>query len=109
MAEKSQLAVGQRVKFFRMHDKATQLTGKITEIHEDNDLVNVVTEVEGRAIEVETNETVHANDVTPIPEVAEIEHLVAADEEQADTAETQEEPSSETGAESRPRRRRYAG
>ena len=94
MAEKSQLAVGQRVKFFRMHDKATQLTGKITEIHEDNDLVNVVTEVDGRAIEVETNETVHANDVTPIPEVAEIE----SQSHRARPARSQ-----------RPRRRRYAG
>lgn len=103
MAEKSQLAVGQRVKFFRMHDKATQLTGKITEIHEDSDLVNVVTEVDGRMIEVETNETVHASDVTPIAEVT------AVDEGQQEESQEESEPSSETGAESRPRRRRYAG
>ena len=105
MAEKSQLVVGQRVKFFRMHDKATELTGRITEIHEDNDLVNVVTEADGRLIEVETNETVHANDVTPIAEVSAVDE---GSQEETETS-SESETSNETGAESRPRRRRYAG
>ena len=98
MAEKSQLEVGQRVKFLRMHDKGTALTGKITAIHDDDDLVEIATEADGRVIEVETAEQAHASDVTPVAEVT------AVDEQQPDEA------SDETGAESRPRRhRRYAG
>jgi len=97
MAEKSQLEVGQRVKFFRMHDKGTALTGKITAIHDDDDLVEIATEADGRVIEVETAEQAHASDVTPVAEVT------AVDEQP-------EEASDETGAESRPRKhRRYAG
>lgn len=101
MAEKSQLEVGQRVKFRRMHDKALELTGKITAIHEGDDLVEIATEADGRVIEVETSEQAHANDVTPVAEVT------AVDEGQSH----EEGPAGETGAESRSSRRarRFGG
>lgn len=97
MAEKSQLELGQRVKFQRSHDRSVELTGKIVKIYEDSDSVDIETEPDGKIAEVSTTETAHAADVTPVAEVT------AVDEQQ------QEEVSDETGAESRPRRRRYAG
>jgi hypothetical protein len=64
MAEKSDLAVGQRVKFLRSHDKAVELIGRITSIAEEADLVDVVTEPDGKIVEVATTETVLVADIT---------------------------------------------
>lgn len=86
MAEKNQLEVGQRVRFRRLHDKHTQLTGVITAVHEDDDFVEITTEPDGKVIEVETKETAHATDVFPAVEEA----------SQASTAE-------ESGTEEHPR------
>ncbi len=100
MAEKSQLEVGQRVRFSRSHDGAVELVGRIVKIHEDSESVDIETEPDGRIAEVSTTETAHAANITPVGEVT------AVDERQQ---ESQEEPDSETGAESRPRRHRRAG
>lgn len=59
-------AEGQRVKFRRSHDKALELTGTIVKVHEDSDLVDIATEPDGKVIEVETIETAHTADVTPL-------------------------------------------
>jgi hypothetical protein len=72
MAHKSLLEAGQRVKFFRTHDKATELTGTILKVHDGSDLVDIATEPDGKAIEIETLETAHVSDVTPIAELTPI-------------------------------------
>jgi len=94
MAEKSQLEMGQRVKFLRSHDRTVELTGRIVKIHDDSDAVDIETEPDGRIAEVSTRETAHAADVTVLGEASAVESA------------TEETPSEETGAESRPRRRR---
>ena len=64
-AFKSRLSVGQRVKFYRSHDKAHQLVGKIVKIHSgEADVVDVEFEKDGKLVEVTGHvETVHAADV----------------------------------------------
>jgi hypothetical protein len=62
------LAEGERVKFFGSHDKSHQFTGTIVRVHEDSDLVDIATEPDGKAIEIETILTAHATDVTPVEE-----------------------------------------
>jgi hypothetical protein len=59
------LREGQRVKFFRTHDKTLELTGTITQVNEDS-TVNIETQPDGKAIEVGGIETAHADDVTPL-------------------------------------------
>jgi ribosome maturation factor RimP len=66
--EKKGLQVGQRVKFYRTHDGAHQLTGTIEKFHEDSDLVDITTEIDGKAVEVERLETAHVSDVTAAEE-----------------------------------------
>ena len=61
--------VGQRVKFRRSHDKALELTGTIVRVHENYpDLLDIATEPDGKILEVETIETAHIADVSPILE-----------------------------------------
>jgi len=62
------LAEGERVKFYGTHDKANQFTGTIVRVHEDSDLVDIATEPDGKAIEVEVILTAHASDVTQVEE-----------------------------------------
>jgi hypothetical protein len=62
------LEEGQRVKFFGTHDKSHQFTGTIVRVHDDSDLVDIATEPDGKAIEIETILTAHATDVTPVEE-----------------------------------------
>jgi hypothetical protein len=97
MAEKSQLEMGQRVKFLRSHDRTVELTGRIVKIHDDSDAVDIETEPDGRIAEVSTTETAHAADVTVVTEVSTVDSA------------TEETATEETGAESRPRRRRFQG
>lgn len=66
--EKKGFEVGQRVNFYRAHDKATLLTGTIGKFHEDSDLVDIETEADGKAIEVERIETAHISDLRAIDE-----------------------------------------
>lgn len=70
MANKTDLSPGQRVRFRRSHDKAVELTGKIVKVHEDEDVVDVQVEPDGKLAEVETTETAHVDDITPLEEVA---------------------------------------
>jgi hypothetical protein len=64
---KTRLKVGQRVTFFRTHDKAVQFTGKITRIYPgDEDCVDIKTEAGNGS--VSRLETAHAADVTVIEE-----------------------------------------
>jgi hypothetical protein len=64
MAIKDRFKVGQRVRFRRSHDKATQLTGTIASIPKGNDdVVAIKTDVDGKLVEVSTLETAHAADV----------------------------------------------
>jgi hypothetical protein len=66
---KNNLKVGQRVKFYRTHDKATELVGSITRVHPgDDDLVDVKTEP-GKG-SISRTETAHAADVTVVQESA---------------------------------------
>ncbi len=95
MAEK--LEVGQRVRFRRSHDKATELTGKIVKLHEDSDLIDVETEPDGRIAEISTTETVHSSDATLLADVQAIAEA---------TGESSITEDSETGTESHRRRRR---
>ena len=64
--EKKGLKVGARVKFYGTHDKAHQLTGTIEKFHEDSDLVDITSEIDGHAVEVERLMTAHISDVTPV-------------------------------------------
>lgn len=66
--EKKGLAVGQRVRFFGTHDKAHQLTGTIERFHDDSDLVDITTEIDGKAVEVETLRIAHVSDITAAEE-----------------------------------------
>jgi preprotein translocase subunit YajC len=59
------LNVGQRVRFKRSHDKAVELVGTIVKVNEDS-TVEILTEVDGKVIEVETTETAHIADVAPV-------------------------------------------
>jgi hypothetical protein len=64
---KDRLAVGQTVRFLRSHDKTLTLVGKIVKIHVGpDDCVDIKTIPDGKIIEVETLETAHAADVTPV-------------------------------------------
>lgn len=72
MAEEKQgFEQGQRVKFRRSHDKSLELTGTVVRVHSDADLVDIATEPDGKVLEVETIETAHFADVTPIEEPTE--------------------------------------
>jgi hypothetical protein len=63
-AFKNNFKVGQRVKFYRTHDKSTQLTGAIVRVWPgEEDLVDVKTEAGNGSIS--RVETAHAADVTP--------------------------------------------
>jgi hypothetical protein len=92
--------LGERVRFFRSHDKTLELTGTIVKIHEDADLVDIEIEADGRMIEVSRVETVHLADIigvgagdqsvasteeTPAPEVS---SEVVVEEETVSGAET---------------------
>jgi hypothetical protein len=92
------LELGQRVKFLRSHDRTVELTGRIVKIHEDSDAVDIETEPDGRIAEVSTIETAHRGDITAVD--------VTPAEVTREFPGIEEEPASETGAESRPRRRR---
>ena len=61
-----------RVKFRPTSNTALELTGKVTLVHDDSDLVYVTAEPDGKAVEVETTMAAHAKDVTPLaqPEAA---------------------------------------
>jgi len=63
---KASLRVGQRVTFFRTHDKFTPLAGTIVFISDDDDLVTVKTE-EGNG-SVSRNEVASAADCTVLPD-----------------------------------------
>jgi hypothetical protein len=66
---KANLRAGQRVKFFRSHDKATALTGTISKVHDgDDDYVDV--DVEPGNGSVARTETAHAADVTVLEDAA---------------------------------------
>lgn len=66
---KANLNVGQRVKFFRTHDKSTELIGTVTRVHPgDDDLVDVKTEA-GKG-SVSRTEVAHASDVTVLGDAA---------------------------------------
>jgi hypothetical protein len=74
MATKESLHVGQRVMFFRMHDKSLQLEGVIKAISPDEDVVQIETVPDGKVLEIATLETAHVEDVrdlTPSPSVVE--------------------------------------
>jgi hypothetical protein len=93
--------LGERVCFFRSHDKTLELTGTIVKIHEDADLVDIEIDADGRVIEVSRTETVHLADIigaagaadqstasseeTPAPEVS---SEVVVEEETASGSET---------------------
>lgn len=66
--KKKGFSVGDRVKFFRTHDKGTELTGTITGFREDSDLVDVTAEPDGKAVEVERTEQAHISDLTEADE-----------------------------------------
>lgn len=66
MARKSDLSVGDKVGFVRTHDKTTKLTGTISKIHKDDDIVEIDRDVDGKVVEVEGVEHAHAADVTVI-------------------------------------------
>jgi len=106
MAEKSQLEMGQRVKFLRSHDRTVELTGRIVKIHDDSDAVDIETEPDGRIAEVSTTETAHAADVTAIGQETRATDYDTAKPVYGEIPAIEETPSEETGAESRPRRRR---
>jgi len=97
------LELGQRVKFLRSHDRTVELTGRIVKIHEDSDAVDIETEPDGRIAEVSTIETAHRGDITAVD--VDVTQVTPA-EVPPETHGIEEEPASETGAESRPRRRR---
>lgn len=61
--KKNGLEIGQRVKFYRTHDQSHQLVGKIAAFSETSDLVDIVAEVDGKAVEVETTMTANIKDV----------------------------------------------
>ncbi len=63
-AKKKGFNVGDRVKFFRLHDKQTALVGTIEKFHEDSDLVDIKAEVDGKKVEVERTESAHLDDVS---------------------------------------------
>lgn len=63
---KSKYAAGDRVQFFRSHDKSNVLTGTIVKVHAgDDDLVDIKTDAANGSIS--RIETVHASDVSGIP------------------------------------------
>ncbi len=64
---KDRFAVGQRVRFRRMHDKATELTGTIVgKSEDDEDCVSIETDADGKKVEVSGVEMAHAADVVPL-------------------------------------------
>lgn len=66
---KDSFEVGQRVLFARAHDTATKLFGRIFKKHDGPaDLVDVVTEVDGKKVEVSTLETAHAASLVAAPD-----------------------------------------
>ena len=70
MTYKEKFKVGDRVKFRRSHDKTLQLEGTVERIHDNaDDCVDVKTIPDGRLVEVETLETVHAGDCVLVSEV----------------------------------------
>lgn len=60
---KDKLRIGDHVSFLRSHDRL-ELTGTITNIHDDADLVDIDCDVDGKLVCVEHAETTHAADVT---------------------------------------------
>ena len=100
------LELGQRVKFLRSHDRTVELTGRIVKIHEDSDAVDIETEPDGRIAEVSTIETAHRADITPAGQETRATDYDIAKPVYGEIPGIEEEPASETGAESRPRRRR---
>jgi hypothetical protein len=67
VTHKDKFKVGDRVKFRRSHDKTVQLEGTIERIHDNHDdCVDIKTIPDGKLVEVETIETAHAADVTPV-------------------------------------------
>jgi hypothetical protein len=62
--QKSRFEKGDKVKFYRTHDKATQLIGTVVDVPEgDDDFLYVESIVDGKKVEVSTTEHVHAADV----------------------------------------------
>jgi hypothetical protein len=51
------------VSFLSTHDKFHRLTGTIEQFHEGSDLVDILAEPDGKAIEVERTMTAHLDDV----------------------------------------------
>jgi hypothetical protein len=79
MAKKENLHVGDQVQFLRMSNKAVSLAGKIAEIHEDSDCVDVLVDgTEGHL------ETAHAADVTVIKKATAAEQRANAAQEKKD-------------------------
>jgi hypothetical protein len=66
----TEFRTGQRVKFRRSHDKATELTGKIIELDSETGNALLETEVDGRNVEVSRIESAHLKDIRPIEEEA---------------------------------------
>ena len=67
----AEFRTGQRVKFRRSHDKATELTGKILELDSETGNALIETEVDGVNVEVSRIESAHLKDIRPIEEEAE--------------------------------------
>lgn len=63
MADKKSLSVGDRVEFFPTHNKV-KLTGTIEAIHEDDDIIEIDCDVDGKLVEVEHIEHAHVTEVT---------------------------------------------
>jgi transcription antitermination factor NusG len=64
MDKKFNLKVGQEVRFRPTHHKNLELTGTITEINDDHDVITVEAQPDGKAIEVAREFQAHAADVT---------------------------------------------
>lgn len=90
---KDELEVGQRVEFFRSHDKQTKLTGTIVKVHDGpEDVVDVKSDAGNGS--VSRVDTVHAFDVkllsTPTPHRASTKETQANGEEEKAQAQTEE-------------------
>jgi hypothetical protein len=85
---------GERVKFRRTHDKATQLVGTITKINADG-TAEIETEVDGRLVEVSGIEVADIKDL----------HRHPATADQAKIAEQSGATTGETAAPAKPKSR----
>ncbi len=66
MAKTHTLKVGQKVRFRPTHQPELELSGTISAISEDHDVVDVDADVDGKVIQVEKTYQAHAKHVTAV-------------------------------------------